>query len=54
MGFLRLLSTGDVKNLRSTFNKTIGGNYKNYSAVLGENGDLLNYDWESLIQDNIV
>lgn len=43
-GILEVLSTGDIKSLRSTFNDTIGGNYTNYSAVLGENGDLLNYD----------
>lgn len=43
-GILKALSTGDVKKLRSTFNKTKDGNYKNYSAVLGEKGDLSSYD----------
>ncbi len=43
-GILKFLSTGDVKNLRSTFNKTKDGNYKNYSAVLGGNGDLSSFD----------
>jgi hypothetical protein len=43
---LKALSTGSIDNLESTVHKTITGtgNHKNYSAVLGENGDLSNYD----------
>ena len=41
---LKALSTGNIENLGSTFHETMAGSYKNYSTVLGENGDLSNYD----------
>ena len=41
---LKALSTENIENMESTFNKTVAGNYKIYPAVLGDNGDILNYD----------
>jgi methanogen extracellular protein (TIGR04279 family)/PGF-pre-PGF domain-containing protein/uncharacterized repeat protein (TIGR01451 family) len=41
---LKSLRTGNLTGLESVFHKNIAGNYGNYSAVLGENGDLSNYE----------
>jgi methanogen extracellular protein (TIGR04279 family)/PGF-CTERM protein/uncharacterized repeat protein (TIGR01451 family) len=43
-GILDAFNTGNIENLDSLFHKNMDGNYKNYSAVLGENGDLLDYN----------
>lgn len=43
-GILENLTTGNIANLENIFNKNMNGNYKNYSAVLDENGDLSNYN----------
>ena len=46
-GILDAFKTGNIENLDSLFHKNMDGNYKNYSAVLGENGDLLDYNFGS-------
>jgi methanogen extracellular protein (TIGR04279 family)/PGF-pre-PGF domain-containing protein len=43
-GILEAFNTGNPGNLESLFHKNMDGNYKKYSAVLGTNGDLLDYD----------
>ena len=43
-GILQAFNTGNIGNLESLFQKNVGENYTKYSAVLGENGDLLNYN----------
>ena len=43
-GILEAFNTGNIGDLESLFHKNMDGNYKNCSAVLGENGDLLDYD----------
>jgi methanogen extracellular protein (TIGR04279 family)/PGF-pre-PGF domain-containing protein len=43
-GILEAFNTGNIGNLESLFHKNMDGNYKKYSAVLGTNGDLLDYD----------
>ena len=43
-GIIEAFNQGDIGNLENLFHKNMDGNYKNSSAVLGENGDLLNYD----------
>jgi len=43
-GILEAFNTGNRGNLGSLFHKNMDGNYKNYSAVLGRNGDLLDYN----------
>ena len=43
-GILEAFNTGNRGNLSSLFHKNMDGNYKNYSAVLGGNGDLLDYN----------
>jgi methanogen extracellular protein (TIGR04279 family) len=43
-GILQAFNTGNIGNLESLFSKNVGGNYTKYSAVLGENGDLLDYN----------
>ena len=42
-GILEAFNTGNIGDLESLFHKNMDGNYKNYSAVLGGNGDLLDY-----------
>lgn len=42
-GILEAFNNGNIGNLESLFKKNVGGNYTKYSAVLGKNGDLLNY-----------
>ncbi len=46
-GIVETFTSENISNLGSLFNKTVGEDYKNFSAVLGENGDLLNYDMGS-------
>ncbi len=43
-GILGDITTANIANLGNIFNKNMNGNYKNYSAVLDENGDLSNYN----------
>jgi methanogen extracellular protein (TIGR04279 family)/PGF-pre-PGF domain-containing protein len=43
-GILADLATGNVANLGHILNKSMNGNYKNYSAVLDKNGDISNYN----------
>lgn len=47
-GVFDAFKTGEVGNLDSLFHSNMEGNYKKYTAVLGKNGDLLNYDFGSL------
>ncbi|MCO5383139.1 MAG: TIGR04279 domain-containing protein [Methanosarcina barkeri] len=47
-GVFDAFKTGEVENLDNLFNSNMEGNYKKYTAVLGENGDLLNYDFGPL------
>ncbi len=47
-GIFDSFKAGDVGNLDSLFHSNIDGNYKKYSAVLGKDGDLLNYDFGPL------
>ena len=47
-GILDSLKAGDTKNLDKLFHSNMDGKYKMYSATLGENGDLLNYDFGPL------
>ncbi len=47
-GILDSLKAGDTKNLDKLFQSNMDGKYKMYSATLGENGDLLNYDFGPL------
>ncbi len=41
-------TAGETGDLASLFHNNIDGNYKKYSASLGENGDLLNYNFGPL------
>jgi len=47
-GILDSLKAEDTKNLDKLFHSNMDGKYKIYSATLGENGDLLNYDFGPL------
>ena len=47
-GIFDSFKAGDIENLDSLFHSNIDGNYKKYSAVLGKNGDLLDYDFGPL------
>jgi methanogen extracellular protein (TIGR04279 family) len=44
LGILDAFNTGDIGNLESLFHKNMDGNFKKYSAALGEKGDLLDYN----------
>jgi methanogen extracellular protein (TIGR04279 family) len=43
-GILGDITTSNISNLGNVFDKNMVGNHINYSAVLDENGDLLNYN----------
>ncbi len=43
-GIFDALKAGEIGNLDSLFHSNMDGNYKKYTADLGGNGDLLNYD----------
>jgi hypothetical protein len=43
-GVLKNFTTGNIANVKSIFHKNMDGSYKNYSAVLGHNGDLSKYN----------
>jgi len=43
-GIVEAFNSGNISDLESLSNKTVGQDYKNFSAVLGENGDLLDYN----------
>ncbi|MFZ2498125.1 TIGR04279 domain-containing protein [Methanosarcina sp.] len=43
-GILEAFNTENMSNLADIFNKTTEDGYKDFSAVFGENGDLLDYD----------
>ena len=47
-GVFDAFKTGEVENLDSLFHSNMEGNYKKYTAILGKNGDLLNYDFGPL------
>ena len=47
-GVFDAFKTGEVENLDNLFHSDMEGNYKKYTAVLGKNGDLLNYDFGPL------
>ena len=44
LGILEAFNTGDIGNLEGLFHKNMDGNFKKYSAALGEKGDLLDYN----------
>jgi methanogen extracellular protein (TIGR04279 family)/PGF-pre-PGF domain-containing protein len=44
-GILDAFNANDIKSLDKLFSKSADGRYKKYTATLGKNGDLLDYDF---------
>ena len=47
-GLLDAFKAGNIGNLSNLFQNNMNGNYKKYSTALGENGDLLDYNFGPL------